>query len=325
MPKIAQIGCGGWGRNLARNLHELGALAAIADPAAEAAARAAEYGVAHHADWRPVLADAAVDAVSIATPAETHAEVALAAIRAGKDVFLEKPIALDIDEARTLAGAAADVGRILMVGHVLNYHPAFERLSALCRERAFGTLRHLRSNRQSFGKVRSEEDVVWSFAPHDISMLLALAGAMPESVSASAASCLRSGIADLATLHLDFGDGLTAAINVSWIDPEKQHRLTVIGEDGMAIFDDTAGWDRKVVRFDHRLMNGDGTPHPRRGDGEAISLEPAEPLKAEMRHFMRCIETRETPRTDSAEAIRVLQVLEAARRSMAGNGAAVAP
>lgn len=315
-PRVAVVGVGAWGINHVRVFHELGALAAIhdADPAraAEAASRFAVPARALDA----ILGDPAIGALVLASPAATHAALARAALDAGKDVLVEKPLALDVAEAEALVVQAGRAGRVLMVDHVLRYHPAFEALARLVAEGRLGRLRYVHATRLNLGRIRREENILWSFAPHDISMILALAGAMPDRVQAIGSRHLDAVVADVTSTTLEFASGLAAYVFVSWLHPFKEQRLTVVGDKAMAVFDDGQPWDRKLVVADSAVRMIDGVPRPERGEPGAVALPPVEPLTAAARHFLSCVATRATPLTDGAEGARVLAVLDAAERAM---------
>jgi predicted dehydrogenase/acetyltransferase-like isoleucine patch superfamily enzyme len=319
LSKVAVIGCGHWGRNLVRNFHVLGALAAVCDGAPARAQEEAERHGVRALTFEEILAAPEIDAVVLATPAESHARLAVAAIEAGKHVFIEKPLALELAAAHRVAAAAAARNRLLMVGHLLHYHPAFLALHDLIAQGKLGRLQYIYSNRLNLGKFRREEDVFWSFAPHDISMILALAGELPESVEAVGHCYLHKKIADVTTTHLRFGSGLNAHIFVSWLHPSKEQRLIAIGDHGMAIFDDGEPWSRKLVLYAHRVTWHNGMPEPSRGDPVYFPLSEGEPLRLECQHFLESIRKARPPRTDVHEGIRVLRVLDAARRSLASS------
>jgi UDP-2-acetamido-3-amino-2,3-dideoxy-glucuronate N-acetyltransferase len=315
-PAVAVIGCGQWGANLVRNYAELGALGALADAdPARAQALAARWQVpARTVD--EILADPALAGVVIATPAELHAALAERALAAGKHVFVEKPLALTVADAEAVIAAADAAGRVLMVGHLLQYHPAFLALKQLVAAGRLGRLQYVYSNRLNLGRIRREENVVWSFAPHDISMILGLAGEMPAQVQTVGVGYLHKVVVDVTTTHLSFASGLNAHVFVSWLHPFKEQKLVVVGDAGMAVFDDGLPWAEKLMVFPHRITWLNGVPTPARAEGEAVALEPAEPLELECRHFLDCIATGARPRTDGAEGRRVLAVLAAAQRSM---------
>lgn len=313
-PRVALIGCGAWGRNIARNLAALGALAAVSDPD-DAAAAAAAHG-APVRDTAAMLADPQVDAVAIATPAATHATLAAAALAAGKHVFVEKPLALDVTEAERLVAQAGAAGRVLMVGHLMRHHPAFAALLDLVRDGRLGPLSYIHARRLNLGRIRREEDILWSFAPHDISMILALAGTFPERVAAQGVAVLNPEVADVTTTQLAFPGGLRAEIHVSWLNPVKEQRLVVVGAGGMAVLDDGAPWERKLVLYPHRIAWQGGLPVAEPASGEPVALNPAEPLAVELRHFLDCVATGTTPLTDGAEGLAVLRVLAAASAAL---------
>lgn len=316
VPRVAVIGCGAWGRNLVRTHAGLGSLVAVVD-ANEAAA--AEQAAAHGVPSRrveEVLDDPAVDAVVIAAPAAEHAALALRALDARKHVFVEKPLALTLADAEAVLARADEVGRTLMVGHLLQYHPAFLALRDLVADGRLGDLRYLYSNRLNLGKIRQEENSLWSFAPHDLSMLLALVGEEPTTVEATGASFLHPGIADVTTTHLAFPSGPRAHVFVSWLHPFKEQRLVVVGSAAMAVFDDTRPWPEKLVVYDHGVGWVDGVPTADRADPTPIDLPESEPLRLECEHFLACVRTGATPRTDGAEGLRVLRVLDRAQASL---------
>jgi predicted dehydrogenase len=318
--QVALFGCGGWGKNLARNLSELGVLAVIVDPSPQAQQLGVTLGVACVDTPDAVFANADISGVVIATPAETHAELALKAFAAGKHVYVEKPIALTMTDAEAVAVAAKAQDRVLMVGHLLQYHPAFAALRSHVADHGLGELRHIISTRYSLGVVRSEENVMWSFSPHDLSMLLSLTHSPARRVRAFGSSFFQENIADVVTMHIEFSCGLTAEIRASWASPQKEHRLTVIGSAAMAVFDDTQGWDQKVKRTAYTISEGAVRPTIARGEETFLAVDIGEPLKAEMEHFLACMASGIAPLTDAAEAQGVLRLLEAGEASLRRDG-----
>jgi predicted dehydrogenase/acetyltransferase-like isoleucine patch superfamily enzyme len=314
--RVAVIGCGYWGKNLVRNFAELGALAAICDPDEKAAGQLSQKFAAPARDLGSVLEDPAIAAVAIAAPAAHHAALARTAIEAGKHVFVEKPLALTVAEAEEVCAAAERHDRRLMVGHLLQYHPAFAALRDLVREGALGRLQYLCSNRLNLGKVRREEDILWSFAPHDLSMILSLVGDEPSEVTASGGYYLHKNIADVTTTHLSFPGGEQAHVFVSWLHPFKEQKLVVIGDRGMAVFDDSQGWDEKLLLYPHRIEWHETMPVPHRAEATPVKLTEAEPLALECRHFLDCVATGARPRTDGPEGLRVLRVLSRASEAL---------
>jgi len=317
-PRAAVIGCGYWGKNLVRNLHQLGALAVVCDatPGGRAAAAVAAPGVPV-ADEVAAVLGSDVPAVVIATPAETHFDLVRQALEAGKDVFVEKPLALTYEQGARLLGLAEARHRVLMVGHVLEYHPAIERMHALVRDGELGKVHYIYSNRLSLGKIRREENILWSFAPHDVAVILRLMGGLPFQVVACGGSYVQPNIADVTVTSLLFDNGVRAHIHVSWLHPFKEQRLVVIGQKKMASFDDV---EKKLVLFDRRVELKEGMPVPVQGQGEEVAFERHEPLRRECEAFLRAVATRQPPLTDGRSGLRVLSVLQAAQRSLVMNG-----
>lgn len=316
-PYIAVAGCGHWGKNLVRNFHGLGALHSICDNNPEtASAMAAQYDV-NAASWDDVLANTDIKGVVIASPAPFHFDMAQAALNASKDVYVEKPITLTNEHAQTLCDLAAEKNKILMVGHLLQYHPAFIAVKKLVKEGALGNIHYIYSNRLSFGKVRREENVLWSFAPHDVSMILALAGdEAPVHVDATGSAQTHNTIEDFAFVTMKFANGIAAHINVSWIHPFKEQKLVIIGDEGMAVFDDQQDWSEKLMLYPHKIDKTNDMPELIKADGKGVALTEGEPLKMECQHFLDCMKSRNTPRSDGQEGLRVLDVLNRAEQSM---------
>jgi predicted dehydrogenase len=315
-PTVAVAGCGAWGRNLVRNFAALDALAAVVDDDQQRADEASSATGAPVRSWAAVLDDASIDGVVIAAPAVLHGRLAAEALEAGKDVFVEKPLALEIADAEHLRDAIGAGDRVLMVGHLLQYHPAFIALRSLVDDGQLGALQYTYSTRLNLGRFRREENILWSFAPHDISMILSLVGREPSRVDAIGHAYLTAGLADVTTTHLEFDHGVGAHVFVSWLHPFKEQRLVVIGARGMAVFDDGQPWTSKLVVYPHVVVERDGVHAADRADAVPVELDAAEPLELECRHFLDCISTRERPRTDVDEGLRVLRVLDAAQRSM---------
>lgn len=314
--RVAVVGCGAWGKNHVRTHAAIGSLAAVVDPVPGVAeAHAATYGVEARS-FDEVLADPTIEGVVIAAPAADHARLAEAALAAGKHVFVEKPLALTVDDAERVVAAAAAADRVLMVGHLLQYHPAFLALSDLVASGRLGDLRYLYSNRLNLGQFRQEENSLWSFAPHDLSMLLSLVGEEPDQVWATGAAYLTADVADVTTTHLGFASGPRAHVFVSWLHPFKEQRLVVVGSEAMAVFDDLVDWPEKLVLFDHGVDWSQGRPRPEKAEGVPVPLDVTEPLRVECEHFLSCIQTGATPRTDGREGLRVLRVLARAQASL---------
>jgi predicted dehydrogenase len=316
---IAVLGCGYWGKNLVRNFHALGALSAVADISPHGRQLAAELapGVPVHDRLDAVLADPSVRGIVIATPAETHATLVESALRANKDVLCEKPLALGYEEARRVNDLARERERILMVGHILEYHPAISKLLEIVRDGQLGRIRYIYSNRTNLGKVRREENILWSFAPHDIAVILRLVGALPFQVIAAGGSYVQPNIADVTVTQLLFDNGVAAHVFVSWLNPFKEQKLVVIGSKRMATFDDVR---RELVLHEQAVDLKDGEPVPIKGVGMPIPYAADEPLRLECEAFLSAISTRQRPLTDGDSALRVLRVLQAAQRSLVTQG-----
>lgn len=318
--RIAQIGCGHWGRNLVRNFAELEVLAAVTDGNSEVAAQYAHAHAVPARSFDDILGDPEIDAVALATPAATHAEMAGRAVAAGKHVYIEKPLALDIARAEALLEAAERHRRIVMVGHLLQYHPIFLELKRLVAEGALGRLRYVYSNRLSLGKFRTEENVLWSFAPHDISMLIALTGEAPFKVSAEGADFVTPGIADWSICHLRFPSGVRGHVQSSWLHPFKEHRLVVVGDSAMAVFEDSVeDWDRRLAIYRHGVDYRPHGPVPLKGEADYVKVPRGEPLRNECEHFVDCIRSGSRPRTDGLEGLRVLAVLSQAETQLSAS------
>jgi len=314
--KVALIGCGGWGKNLARNLNELGVLSLIVDPAPQAAELAKSLGVRHSTNPDDAMHDAEIIGIAIATPAPTHFTVAESAMRAGKGVFVEKPIALSTHEGERLAEISKETGQVLMVGHLLQYHPIFIHLKQMIADGELGEIRYIASSRLNMGMIRTEENVIWSFSPHDISMVLGIAGTAPDRVSAIGTYVLPQNIADAGTVHLSWAGGLRADVTSSWLFPQKEQKLVVVGDKAMAVFSDTLPWEEKLTLHKNQVASIDGLPRAVVGDAVSINVPHGEPLKMEMQHFIDCLIGETKPRTDAAEATRVLAVLQCAETSL---------
>jgi UDP-2-acetamido-3-amino-2,3-dideoxy-glucuronate N-acetyltransferase len=325
-PRVAVIGCGEWGMNHIRVWHELGRLSVACDPDPARLALVQERfpdvetaGSVEHVVQRPD-----VDAVVVATPAATHAQVALMAMEAGRDVLVEKPMAATVEDARRMDEYARDHDRVLMVGHVFEFHPAFLKLQELAVSGALGKILYISTTRLNFGRVRTEENALWSFAPHDVALLLRLLGGMPNEVICHGASYLSQEVADVTVMTLRFPTGVWAHILVSWLHPYKERRFVVVGDKQMAVFDDGAPWDEKLVLYQHEINWKEGrVPVTTPGEGTSVDLEPVEPLVEECKHFLRCVEDRSEPLTDAGSGVRVLRVLQAGDVSMRTEGSRI--
>lgn len=317
--KIAVLGCGAWGMNHVRVWHELGCLQIVSDlnrtSLEQVKARFPEVETC--SDLELVLANREISAVVIATPAPTHKALALKALEAGKDVLVEKPMALTGAEGLRLVETARNRGRILQVGHVLEYHPVIRKLKEMVSEGSLGRLQYIYSTRLNLGKIRTEENALWSFAPHDIAILLRLLEATPDDVTCHGQGYLNHSVADATLTNLRFRSGVQAHIFVSWLHPFKEHRFVVVGEQQTAVFDDTCPWGNKLVLYPHRVnwLNGQ-VPVAHRAEAIPVPVEEGEPLRAECEDFVQSILTRRQPLTNGESGFQVLRVLEAAQRSL---------
>ncbi len=319
--KLTVVGAGYWGINLVRNFHKIGVLGTICEFSLPRLKHLMEEypDVKVEASYQAVLDDPSQTAVVIATPAETHYELAKQALLAGKDVLVEKPMTLRCEETEDLIGIAERSKRILMVGHLLEYHPAVTRLQGLIEQGELGRIEYIYSNRLNLGKVRREENALWSFAPHDISVILLLLKHLPIQVTATGGTYLQPNIADVTVSTMLFDRGVRAHLFVSWLHPYKEQKLVVVGERRMAVFDDVRKTE-KLQLYDKRIDLVNGQFVAERPTPETVDFVADEPLMLECRHFVECVETRRNPKTDGHDAWRVLKVMEASQRSLSMNG-----
>lgn len=315
--KVGIIGLGYWGKNILRNLYELGAVGLACD--------SNETTIAEHRKHYPdlsytthideVLSHPDIPAVVLSTPAATHYALVKKALLAGKDVYVEKPLALTFPEGKELVELAKKQGRILMVGHILQYHPAILKLKDLVKSGELGKIQYIFSNRLNIGKLRVEENIIWSFAPHDISVILMLLGEEPKTIRSSGASYLNEGIYDVTLTSMEFKNHVQAHVFVSWIHPFKEQKLVVVGSQAMVVFDDTS--KEKLFLYPHQIKWEDGKiPVAHKAEYRVVPIDSGEPLKIELQHFLDCVANRKTPRTDGEEGLRVLKVLEQIEKNM---------
>jgi len=309
--------------NLVRNLAQLGVLRTVVDHSEAALERVRETagGVRWHTNLEEALKDTGVRAVMVATPAETHYANACAALASGKDLFVEKPLTVDVDEGLDLIARAEAADRVLMVGHLLEYHPAIVKLKELVHSGELGKLRYVTSNRLNLGKIRTEENALWSFAPHDIGVILSLVGDMPFEVVATGGCYVQPNIADVTVTSLLFDNGVRSHIYVSWLHPFKEQKLIVVGSRRMATYDDV---QKQLLLYDLHVDWTEGQPIPVSSPARVVTFGAGEPLRLECEHFLKCLETRQQPLTDGAYGLRVLRILQAAQRSLMTNGRPVA-
>jgi UDP-2-acetamido-3-amino-2,3-dideoxy-glucuronate N-acetyltransferase len=319
-PKVAVIGCGYWGKNLVRNHHELQSLHAVCDVDERCATElAGKYGVKGYTRGEQVFNDPEIDAVVIAAPAVEHYRLAAAAMRAGKDVYVEKPLALKVEEGEELLEIAEERRRVLMVGHLLQYHPAILELKRMIKTGKFGRVNYIASTRLNFGKLRTEENILWSFAPHDVSAILYLLDEEPAFVSAKGASFLNSDITDVTVTNLEFASGVRGHIFVSWLHPIKEQRLVIVGDRLMAVFDDTQPV-KKLMVYSHKVNWIDRVPVADKAEGIEVPIDQVEPLRLECEHFLEAARECKQPRTDGSNGLKVLRILHACEQSMKNGG-----
>lgn len=313
---IAIVGCGQWGKNLIRNFYDLGALYSVCDLDDKVAQKyASQYNI-EKLSFDEIKNDVNIKGVVLTVPARLHAKMAIEAMNSGKHVFVEKPLANNIIDAKLMLETAKKNKVKLMVGHLLQYHPVFINLKKIVKSGEIGELKYICSNRMSFGRVRSEEDVMWSFAPHDISMILSLIKEEPNNVIAKSACLLQNKIADSATIHMEFQSGLKSYVSVSWLHPYKELKFVVIGKSGILVFDDTKPWNEKLLLQEYQLLSTDNSINLKKKQNKYLIVDEEEPLKRECEHFIDVVQNQILPLTDGEEGLRVLKVLSLATETL---------
>lgn len=328
--RVAVVGLGYWGPNLARNFDSIDACELAwccdADEGAREHWRGLFPATRFTAEVTEVLADEHLDAVVVATPVPTHAAVAEQVLAAGKHCFVEKPLAQNTAAAARLVDLADDADLRLMAGHLLEYHPGFVQLKELVASGELGQIRYLYSQRLNLGKLRNDENALWSLGAHDVSVLLALADATPVEVWAQGEAFVREGVEDVVFAFLRYPSGIVAHLHLSWLDPHKERKITVVGSKRMATFNDMA-LERKLTVFDKgfdRNFQSYGEYITRSGAAWSPAIANAEPLRIECEHFLECIRTGQQPRSDGRSGLRVVRVLEALQSSLDAGGTPVA-
>jgi len=314
---IALIGIGYWGNNILRNLSDMDLVHTVCDTNISLIKkRQKEYqNLVFTANIKRIWQNDEIKAVIIASPAVTHYMLAKKALECGKDVLVEKPLALNVKEGKNLVSLAKKKKRILQVGHILQYHPAIIKLMNLIKAGKLGKVQYVYSNRLNIGKLRVEENILWSFAPHDISVILMLMGDMPKKISSFGKSYINEGIYDVTLTEMEFANKVMAHIFVSWLHPFKEQKLIVVGSEAMAVFDDLT--KEKLFLYSHKIKWSRGKiPVVHKSEKSAVPIKWKEPLREELLHFAYCVAGRKTPKTDGEEGVRVLRVLEKAEKSM---------
>jgi len=320
--RVGVVGLGYWGPNLARNFAAIPGCEVtwLCDASADARERlaGAHPGARTTAELRELLDDPKLDAVVLATPVPTHAELATEVAQAGKHCFVEKPLATTAADAQRAVDAAAAASTTLMVGHLLEYHPGVLRLKELLDGGELGELYYVYGNRLNLGKLRADENALWSLGAHDVSVVLALIGKEPVECEARGSSYVREGVEDVVFCYLRFPSGAVAHLHLSWLDPHKERRMTVVGSKRMATFDDMQIEGKLTVYdkgFDEDARSW-GEYIARSGDIYSPRIPNVEPLRVECEHFVDCLRTGATPRSDGRSGLRVVRVLEQLQRSL---------
>jgi predicted dehydrogenase len=326
--KVALIGCGYWGPNLARNFHQLPGAELVAccdlDPG-NLQRMEALYSARFTTDLNAILSDPEVEAVALATPVGTHYQLARKSLEAGKHVLVEKPLTTNSADGQELIEIARQQERVLMVGHVFEYNPAVLKIKELIGEGQIGKVYYLYSNRVNLGRVQSDINVLWSIAPHDVSIALFLLEEMPEEVSAQGACYLNGRVEDVVFVNMFYPAGVMAHIQASWLDPSKVRRMTIVGSEKMILYDDVASegkvriYDKGIYRKGDAIY-GEFQYRVHSGDINIPKIDMSEPLRNECAHFVECVRTGATPRTDGENGLRVVRVLEAAQQSLSQGG-----
>lgn len=315
---IALIGAGHWGKNHLKNLYKLDVLHSVVEISSDIVKqRRKDFPAVNYCkDDSDILKNPEIKGVVIATPAASHYNLTKKFLIAGKDVLVEKPLALTTQDGEDLVKIAEKEKRILMIGHILQYHPAVTKLKSLIDSFELGNIRYIYSNRLNIGKLRTEENVLWSFAPHDISLILMLMnGNELSNVMAVGGAYINQEIFDTTLTTLEFKNGVKSHVFVSWLHPFKEQKLVVVGSEKMVVFDDVS--KEKLRIYPHKIdfINGK-IPVAHKAESYMVNFEMKEPLREELIHFLDCMEKRKTPKTDGREGLKVLGVLERAERSM---------
>jgi predicted dehydrogenase len=329
---VGVIGLGYWGPNLVRNFHQIAGSdlkwCCDLDQSRLTTFQRLYPGVCFTDDYRELLDDPALESVVIAVPARRHYDLAREALLKRKHVLVEKPLAMSTVEANDLIVTAESVQRVLMVGHVFEYNPAVLHIKTLLDQGSIGHLHYMYSNRVNLGRVQSDINVLWSIAPHDISIMVFLLGAMPETVRAHGVSCLNSGVEDVVFLTMMFPNNVLAHVQASWLDPSKTRQMTLVGSERMILYDDVSDegkikvYDKGVYRKSNESY-GEFQYKVHSGDIHMPKVDMVEPLQAECSHFIQCIQERRSPRTDGHSGLRVVRVLEAGQKSLTEGGVSI--
>ena len=313
---IALIGCGNWGKNIARNLHQMGSLACIYDANTSLSKKLSnEYNIPNF-ELNKIFEDKNINGIVIASPAKTHKDLAIQALENDKDVLIEKPFCLSLPDAQKLSAIAANKKKVLMVGHLLNYHNAFLKMKELIKNGKIGLLQNIRANRLALGAIRSEESVVYDLSAHDISMILSITEELPSDVNVQSIHHHNNIGPDAVSIKLSFSNGVTALINSDWMCPYKEHKFSIIGIKGSLIFDDTKSWSEKLIYNPSFVTSKNEIEFL---PIEKIKIKENEPLKSELKEFINCIYYRKKPFTDHKEALNVQTVMDIIDKKIVDN------
>lgn len=306
---IAVIGSGYWGKNIVKNYHELNSLYAICeiDPNKINDLKEKYPGIKVYSDYNTLLSDKSIDGIAIATPAHTHFSLAKQSLEAGFPTYVEKPLTLNLKDAEFLTDLAQDKNIPLMVGHIMEFNPAIVKMKQLIDNGTLGNIKHIRCTRVNLGKIRAHENIWWSFAPHDLSIIFMLLDQEPINIHVCTFKPLQDNIEDTIYADLLFKDGKSAHIHVSWLEPFKLHQTVIIGDKAMLVFNDTATENKLML---HQYSFDKNTPNLTKESETPVNYQDKQPLKVECQHFMDCIENNLHPKTDGISACRVIKVLE---------------
>jgi UDP-2-acetamido-3-amino-2,3-dideoxy-glucuronate N-acetyltransferase len=306
---IAVVGSGYWGKNIVRNLYELNNLYAVCELNPEIREQTSKQypDIKIYSSYDELLNDKNISGIAIATPAHTHFELAKKSLEAGYPTFVEKPLTLNLEDSKTLTKLANKKQVPLMVGHILEYHPAIVKMKELVSSGELGKVKHIRCTRINLGKIRANENIWWSFAPHDLSIIFTLIDEDPEKIQATSFEPLQKGIEDTVYVDLNFPGGKSAHIHVSWLEPIKLHQTVVVCEKAMIVFNDTLK-ENKLMLYRYNFNNSE--PNLTKESEECVKYEDGQPLKIECQHFVDCIKDNSTPKTDGQNACRIIKVIE---------------
>ena len=311
---IAVVGCGYWGKNLVRNFSELGALYSVSDVNIETAKNYANQYQVKYLKFDEIINDVNIKGIVLTVPAKYHASMAIEAMKKGKHIFVEKPLALNEIDAKLMVETSKKNNVKFMVGHLLHYHPIFKEIKKIVKEGQIGKLEYVQSNRLSFGRYRSEEDIIWSFAPHDISMILSLANEEPSIIKCNTKSIIKENHADIANIFMEFPSGLKSNISVSWLNPNKEVKLVVTGSLAMLIFDDTKPLEEKLSLYSYDVKRTNNLININKSSLKFVEVPEDEPLKNECKHFLELVNSDIQPLTDGNEGLEVVEVLSSASK-----------